>query len=139
MSMNETLIQFVNQVRALGSVDFPDVARGMGFNWFRDIKPELDKNPEFRALLEEVLGEIKYELYQCILKIGKDGKKRNGRDPEITYINAIIKHIDTGALLGKSTESIAQGLSPEQERVHLLRLGYDEEQIRRIQAGAKGE
>ena len=103
----EQLEKFVQQVRAGRSVEFPSVARSVGLNWFKDVKPLLETNPIFYEALQEVLEEMKYELYQCLLKTGRDGK--SGRPPEIAYIKEVIKFIDSGAILGKSTAGLGEG------------------------------
>lgn len=125
---DEQLHQFVEQVKNLGSINFPDVARGLSLNWFTEVRPHLKTNATFLAAMQEALETLKYELYDCLLRTGRDGKKKNGRDPEITYINAVIKHIDSGALLGLDKGgSDRGGLSPEEEKEHLKRMGLVDE------------
>ncbi len=131
----EELEQFVAQVRALGTVDMPSVAAGMNVNWFRDVKPHLLTTPWFKESLLEAMEEIKFSLLQDLLNTGRNGKRRNGADPEISYINAIIKVIDGGGILGKHTGeegSSVRQLSKEEEKAHLQRLGYGEEEIARL-------
>ena len=114
--------RFVHQVRSSRSIDFPSIARSLDLDWFTDIKPKINTDPLFASNLRKVLEELRYELMQKILDVGMNGKKGTGRDPEITYINAIIKHIDSGALLGESTEDFSGGLSDRDMERHLKRL-----------------
>lgn len=121
-TLNARIELFLEQVRVLKSLNFPSIARDCQLNWFRDLKPLLATETPFKGELQEILEEIKFDLYNAMLTTGRDGKRKNGASPEITYINAIIKHIDSGAVVGKLThESVAS--SPEAEEEHRRRLG----------------
>jgi hypothetical protein len=128
----EQIAQFIGQLRELQSLDFPFVARAIGLNWFTDLAPLKDTHPTFRSLMEEYLQEVKFSLLQRVHRVGREGKRPGGGDAEVSHINAIIKFIDSGAILGSSAKSGTKVFSPEEERAHLKRLGYSEEAIERI-------
>ena len=116
---NAQLDHFAKQVKELGSIDFASVAEMLNLNWFKDIRPKLDTDLEFREKMEEVLESMKYELYQKMFKVARDGKGRNGRDPEVSFIKAVIQCIDSGALLGKAqsdTNAVDSGETTEELR-----------------------
>lgn len=120
---------FLAQVKALQTVNLPKVAAMVGLSWFKDLKPMLDTNPEFKTNLEELLEEMKYNALELIQGTGRDGKKV-GRNPEITYLKAIIASIDSGELLGRASEGKAVAEPDEvAEAARLKRLGIvkDEE------------
>lgn len=98
------LKRFIGQIRASKSIDFPALALSQGVNWFDDLRPLLKVEPAFKAAMQEALLEIKYSLLQGILEVAQEGKPRNGVFSEITYVNAIIKLIDSGVVLGMDKE-----------------------------------
>lgn len=118
----EELLKFVNQVRVEGSIDMFGVAEKLGYNWFRQVKPRIKTDLWFREALQEALEAIKFELYQGLLRVGRDGRIR-GSNPEITYINSVIRHIDSGSILGVSEEDMGQQPDKDETEAHLKRLG----------------
>ena len=128
------LKEFIDQVKNLQSINFPSIAEKMSLDWFTDIKPRLDTDPWFKEALAVALERIKFELYDGLLTVGKEGKRAGRGSPEITYVNAIIKHIDSGALLGAVVDEKAPGggdttMTPEAEAEHLRRLGIGVEDV----------
>lgn len=128
----EELEKFVTQVKLLHTIDFPRVAEQLGLDWHNDLYPRLKVDMEFRAKLECYLQSLKFMLLDKVLISGIQGKKGYGQDPETSYINAIIKHIDSGSLLGEIpeeeiVEEESQGPTPEEVERHLKRLNLPNE------------
>lgn len=120
----ETFLIFLSKVREGVSINFPAIARQIGSNWFKEIKPELAKDANKRMSLEEVIEEIRYTLLQEALEVARLGKGDDGRTPELSYINAVIKQIDSGTLLNLSGPiAPIESADPELEKKHLSRLG----------------
>lgn len=126
MALSSKLSDFVKQVRAAQTVNLPAVARSLNMDWFREVRPELARNPQFLGAMQEVMEEIKYELMQKVLDVGLNGKRRTGKDPEISYVRAIIQFIDSGAPLGQIVDMAGPENNVDMER-HLKRLNLDEE------------
>lgn len=121
--MNDKHKLFISQVRAAKSINFPLVAKELGLNWFKELKPLLKSDKEFLSGLEETIEEIRYHLLSLVFKAANDGKQGVGKDPDVHTINAAIKHIDSGALLGiASDDAGGSGLTEEQLKKHLERL-----------------
>lgn len=123
------LEQFATQVDLLKTLNFPNVALSLGLNWFADVKPALKEEKWFYQKMCEVLEAIKYDLYDKALTPARTGKSADG-SPEISYINAIVKYIDSGQLLGITGLEVGDEKpqrNPEQEAEHRRRLGLDGE------------
>lgn len=112
---------FLNQVRTTKSVDFPEAARKVRLDYFKDIEPYLLIS-EFRVRVEEVIKEIRFELVNRALSVGLNGKADDGLTPDLSYINAVIKHLDSGILLPPIKAGVDD---PKDEDLtdHLSRLG----------------
>lgn len=121
MATKDELDKFLNQVRALQDIHFPDAAKLVGLNYHKDIKPELEKRGWFYVKMLEVLEEIKFHLLGKLLKTAKLGRGVDAPDP--TSINAIIKLIDSGALLG---------IKPEVEVPIKENSSLSEEELRKL-------
>lgn len=120
---------FVEEVRSTGRVDLASAAANVGLNWFRDIKPLILKDENKRAILEEILEGFRLELLQNIMENARNGKQSKLGGPDLASINAMIKHIDTGSILGiiKQKEEDLQEpeLGGEALIDHLKRLGIN--------------
>lgn len=121
------LEEFINTVRVQGSIDFPSIARKMQLKWHKDLLPIVDTDADFRGQLEDVLSEIKYDLLNRLLSTARNGKQP-GSNSDISYVNAMIKHIDSGAVLGGAREEDGGRRAPTEEEVkaHLKRLNIKE-------------
>lgn len=91
---------FCEAVRRERSINLPGVATNLGYDFFKQIKPEIESNEKFREQLSKVLEELKYELTQRVLEAALNGRPKNRPAPEISYIKAITQIIDSGTLLG---------------------------------------
>lgn len=119
MSLTKDQTTFMNQCRASGEINFPRIAHKLRLNWTK-LKGELDSSPEFKMEMEEYLEELKFDLLQKVLEVGLVGKVRGGGSPELSYVNAILRHIDGGGILGKMQDS--GGIDEERLSEHLKRF-----------------
>lgn len=94
------LSAFCESVITSKNINLPLVARRLGFDFFEQIKPEIENNVDFRAELGRVLELIKYELNQALFDAAMNGRPRNRPAPEIQYIKAVTQVIDSGTLIG---------------------------------------
>lgn len=124
MKPDSDAAKFIAHCKRMKSFNFPDVARGLNMNWHKDLKPLIDKDPEFKEAISELGEELKYELLQTMLTIAMKGKLP-GRSPEIGALKEMIKLLDQGIIGGKQREEKEQepALSEEQEEARLKRLG----------------
>lgn len=118
LNKQEKLDKFVEEVRTLRSVDFPLVARRVGLDYFEDIEPEME-SPEFRLRVERALKEIKFELVDKALTVGRTGKDKE-LSPELSYIKQVISYIDSGILF---PEKKRDDVDQEAVNERLRRLG----------------
>jgi len=105
------------------SINLPMVAATLGLDFFKQIKPEIESNDEFRESLGRTLEILKYELSQRLLEAALNGRPKNRPAPEISYINAIIKIIDSGTLLGVKPMEAQMGEDSSGFEEHKKRLG----------------
>lgn len=117
---DDDLKTFARAVQARLSLDFPEICDELGFSWFQDVRPKLGNTPWFMALMEESLERLKYKLYSKILDCGMNGKKGGGKDPELSYLRAVINYIDSGSLLSPPAMSEGgEGLADHRKRLGL--------------------
>lgn len=95
-----TFIERVRSEPTEKKINLPHIARMLGYDYAKQVEPKLKEDADFRSELNSVFQELKFELYENLLKGATQGKPRNRPSPEITYINAIIKYIDSGAITG---------------------------------------
>ena len=122
-------MEFCKNIQSSKCINFPKLARGMGLDYFADIEPMLSQDTDFAHALRSALKEIKFDLMDKVLEVAKDGKALNGPTPELSYVNAIIKHIDSDSIISEMKEEEkpqeAQGMTAEQMNEHLKRLGLN--------------
>ena len=100
---NDKVVEFLNSVLALTSIDFPAVAKSVGINWF-ELKDAFITNAVYMHSFDNAMEELRYKLLDKILLVGRDGKKGMGKDAELSYLKAIIQLIDEGLLVKKAKE-----------------------------------
>lgn len=125
----EQMQSFCTQVAAIGSVNFPALARGMGLNWFKDIQPLIESNPAFAELLKDTLNEMRFQLLQRLCEAALNGKLRSGPPVDAGAIKEMVKLIDSGAILGSVGEGGLGKREPNasdiSEHLKRLNLGVD--------------
>ncbi len=123
---NEQLANFIKQCRTLKSLNFPDIARGLNMNWFKDIKPLLESDKTFLLQMQELVEEMRYHLIGKLQQTALQGKLP-GRPVEVGMIKEMIRLIDQGAILGKMRAEDSESREPEmsdvEEAEHKKRLG----------------
>lgn len=122
----EKVNEFLNSVLALASIDFPAVARTVGLEW-PALKSELISNETYNQAFDNAMEEIRYKLLDKILLTGRDGKKGMGKDPELSYLRAVIQMIDDGLLVRREKAAPTPPAEPDPEVVaeHRRRLGLN--------------
>lgn len=128
----EILEKFLLQVEILSSINFPEIAKSQDLNWFKDIKPCIEKQEWFRNRLEELLEGIKFGLVNGLLEVARVGKTKFAPSPEVSYVKAVVEYIDSGVLLGVKPKDVQNAerveRSPEEEAAHRKRLGLEEDE-----------
>lgn len=116
----EDLERFLLQVEAGGSINLPLIARQMGLNWRLQVQPALVSDAWFSDGLKAILEEHRYKMLDAVMQVAINGKKHQGKDPELSFIQAAIKFIDKGVMLG-----------PEKEKAQEPEPSEDDEELRK--------
>lgn len=127
----EEMQKFCTQVAAMGNINLPAIARGMGLSWFKDIQPVIESNPEFGEMLKNTLNEMRFELLQRLCEAALNGKLRSGPPVDAGAIKEMVKLIDSGAILGSVGEGGLGKREPNasdiNEHLKRLNLGVDDD------------
>lgn len=104
---------FLKQIKLTESIDFPSIAILVKSDWFKELKPEVEKDPAFKKELEQILEGYRYSMLQKVFNIALNGKTAGyGKNPELSHVREVVKLIDSGIILGK-VESESEGGSSQ--------------------------
>ena len=94
------LQRFLDNMRAQRSINLPTLAAQCGLS-FMAVEDELRRGRDFFRGVEGVLESIKFDLWDSVLSIGRDGKSGTMRTGDLPAIKFIIDEIESGRILAK--------------------------------------
>lgn len=123
--------RFIALIRSSKNVYLAQVAKEADLDWYGEVQPELESNAEFKTEVHRAILEIKAFLLNKVVDVALNGRAKHGRVPELSFINAAIKLIDSGVILGeKMKDDILQNpTTPSEEEIEerLKRMNLHEE------------
>lgn len=133
MMMSDIEESFAAAIVAAQSIDFPNIARQLGTDWVKTLKPRMIECPAFKSAIEESLEELRLIILSKIFEIGNGKMKGNAN---VQCCKFILECIQDGTVLGlpvvkeekkpssndKDAADEGVKLTPEQEEAHLSRL-----------------
>jgi len=94
------LEQFLTTMHAQRSLNLPELAATIQID-FEEVERELKKGGIFYRKVKESLERIKFDLWDTVLRMGRDGKASGQRSSDLAAIRFIIEEIESGRVLAK--------------------------------------
>lgn len=93
--------KFAEAITATMSINFPQLAENLGLDWFQQVRPAMRRRPEFVVKIKHSLERLRYEAYSRMFESGLSGVRGNGKDPNWSLLNPVLKILASGELLGE--------------------------------------